>query len=185
MNSQEQTLQGFWMNLIEPHLTIKPIEKIQERWEGAEEETGPHGMFLTCLCAQISKPSRSLLPAQSTKARTRPQAPAWEVVSGRPFPNTRSISTGPTCLTATCIIMTAHLVSVKDNNVLVHWEVGQSGRGLCLEDSHLAQPSLLQSQGDLEQPGGNLFKFQNFLSSASKPLCKSFTYVEFLQTSTT
>ena len=40
MNSQEQILQGFWMNLIEPHLTIKPIEKIRERWEGAEEETG-------------------------------------------------------------------------------------------------------------------------------------------------
>lgn len=72
MNSQEQILQGFWMNLIEPHLTIKPIEKIRERWEGAEEETGPQGMFLTGLCAQISKPSRSLLPAQSTKARTRP-----------------------------------------------------------------------------------------------------------------
>lgn len=37
--------------------------------------------------------------------------------------------------------MASHLVSVKDNNALAHWESGWGGSGLCLEESHLAHPA--------------------------------------------
>ena len=124
------------MNSIEPHLTITPMEKILERWEGPEEETGPRDTRLPPApvhkCPSLADPS-----SQPRVQRPEP----WEIVSGRPFPKARSISTGPTRLVATSVTMTSHVVLVKDSNVLAHWESGWSGRGLCLEDSHLAHPA--------------------------------------------
>lgn len=161
-----------------------------ERWKGPEEKvvhhkgstssSGPSWCTSpTWTCGQMFRPSGPFCgwttSAQSRAQRLEPgpRPPTGEVVSGRPFPKSRPISSGPACLIATSITMTAYSGLVKDNR-----RNGWGERRLYLENSCLAHPAPIQERFTAARRKS--VQILELCFQVWSLLCEGFTYVEFL-----